>query len=48
MRKHAFRNPSTSALVGGAMLLIGAWLLHDAYEARGRARPFVLRFLPAS
>jgi hypothetical protein len=27
---------------------IGAWLLFDSYEARGRQRPFVLRLLPGA
>ena len=37
-----------TALVGGVLLVsLGAWLLYDAYEARGRSRPFALRLLPA-
>lgn len=35
------------ALWGGVvMVAVGSWLLYDAYEARGRNRPFALRFLP--
>lgn len=35
------------ALWGGVvMLVVGSWLLYDAYEGRGRTRPFVTRFLP--
>jgi hypothetical protein len=35
------------AQVGGiAMVVIGARLIYDAYEARGRHRPFWLRFMP--
>ena len=33
-------------LAGLAFVGLGAWLLYDAYEARGRTRPFVMRFLP--
>ncbi|HET9690993.1 MAG TPA: hypothetical protein VFP61_07555 [Acidimicrobiales bacterium] len=36
------------ALWGGIVaLILGAWLLHQAYEARGISRPFALKFLPA-
>lgn len=36
-----------TALLGGVgCILVGAWLLYDAFEARGRNRPFVMRFLP--
>jgi hypothetical protein len=28
------------------MLCAGSFLLYDAYEGRGRTRPFVTRFLP--
>lgn len=35
------------ALVAGiALVVAGAFLLTDAYEHRGRVRPFALRFLP--
>jgi hypothetical protein len=35
------------ALWGGVLMLCaGSFLLYDAYEGRGRTRPFVTRFLP--
>jgi hypothetical protein len=35
------------ALWGGiAAIIAGSWLLYDAYEARGRKRPFIAKFLP--
>lgn len=35
------------AVLGGvASICLGAWLLYDAYDARGRQRPFLMRFLP--
>ncbi len=35
------------ALWGGyAGIVIGSWLLYDAYERRGRSKPFVAKFLP--
>lgn len=36
----------TAQLAGYGFVLVGAFLLWDAYEARGRPRPFVSRFLP--
>lgn len=36
------------ALLGGVVLTVaGALLLHDAFERRGKSRPFALRFLPS-
>ena len=31
---------------GASLVVLGAWLLHEAYEGSGRPRPFALRFLP--
>lgn len=36
----------TALLAGVGLVLLGSWLLYDAYEARGRGRPFALRLLP--
>lgn len=39
--------PRPLALWGGiALVLIGAWLLHQAYERAGIARPFWAKLLP--
>lgn len=38
----------TALLAGAALVTLGAWLLYDAYEARGRSRPFALRLLPGA
>jgi protein-tyrosine phosphatase len=36
-----------TALVLGAVLLVaGTYCLYDAYDARGKRRPFALHFLP--
>jgi hypothetical protein len=32
--------------LGVAFIVLGAFCLHDAYEARGQSRPFLTRFLP--
>lgn len=31
---------------GVALVVAGAFLITDAYERRGRTRPFLMRFLP--
>lgn len=33
-------------LAGAACLIAGFWLLHQAFDARGVARPFWLHFVP--
>ena len=39
--------PRPWALWGGIIaVIIGAYLLHNAYEARGLSRPFWTKFLP--
>lgn len=44
-RKHVVANARHSAVLGLVLMGAGAWLLYDAYEGRGRERPFVMRFL---
>lgn len=36
----------TALVAGAAFIALGSWLLYDAYEGRGRARPWALRWLP--
>jgi hypothetical protein len=36
----------TAQMAGVGFVFLGAWLLYDAYEARGRQRPFWTRLLP--
>ena len=31
---------------GLALVVAGAWIVHEAWEGHGRRRPFLLRFLP--
>lgn len=47
-RTHLFRKANTAAAVGIALVLAGAYLLHDAYESRGRSRPFFTKFIPGA
>lgn len=45
-RPSLLRDRSTELTLGVALFLASAWLIYDAYEGRGRPRPFVARFLP--
>lgn len=47
-RTHLFRKANTAAAVGIVLLVAGAYLLHDAYDARGRSRPFLMKFVPGA
>lgn len=40
------KDRSTALWGGVACTVLGAALLHDAYEHRGKGRPFLARFLP--
>lgn len=45
-RKVWIRNAETAAITGCVLITAGAALLWDAYEGRGRKRPFLAKFLP--
>ena len=45
-RGPVIRDQQAAKLAGVACVVAGAFLLYDAYEARGASRPFVARFLP--
>lgn len=40
------RQRRTALWVGYVGILVGAAALYDAYERRGKERPFISRFLP--
>jgi hypothetical protein len=46
-RKPWVANRSVALWGGVGAYLLGSVLLYDAYERRGRERPFLLRFLPS-
>lgn len=46
MTKPVIADRRTAQLAGVAFVFVGAWLLYDAYENRGRSRPFVMKLLP--
>lgn len=45
-RGPVIKDQRTAVLAGAACLALGAFLLYDAYDARGARRPFALHFLP--
>lgn len=40
------RDPNLAKWGGYAAVALGSWLLWQAYEARGRTRPWAAKFLP--
>ena len=38
----------TALLAGVVCVSVGSWLLWDAYEHRGRTRPWIMRWLPGA
>lgn len=46
MSRPYIRDQQTALLIGYAGILIGALALWDAYEGRGKARPFLTKLLP--
>lgn len=41
------RDRRQAQLLGVLFVCAGSYLLYDAYEARGRSRPFIARLLPS-
>lgn len=37
---------SHELILGVALFVASSWLIYDAYEGRGRRRPFAARLLP--
>lgn len=46
MKRPRIRDRNHALVAGVGALVLGSWLLYDAYEGRGRSRPWALRFLP--
>ena len=47
-RKVWVRNQRTALWLGVGGVVVGAGLIWDAHEHRGKARPFWLKFLPGA
>lgn len=45
-RKPFIHDRNTALWIGYGGIVLGAFALWDAYEARGRVRPFVTKLLP--
>lgn len=48
MSRPVIADQRAAALAGVLCLAAGVWLLRDAYERRGKSRPFPLRILGAA
>lgn len=46
MSGHVIQNRQVEIALGLALFIGGVWLIHDAYEGRGKKRPFAARLLP--
>jgi hypothetical protein len=42
------RDRRTEVWLGVAAYVLGSWLLWDAYEGRGRSKPWAARWLPGA
>jgi hypothetical protein len=45
-RQPVIRDVRTAQLLGVACVVAGSFLLYDAYEARGRSKPWIAKLLP--
>lgn len=45
MSKHPVSDARIELLLGVALFVAGAYLVHDSYEGRNRKRPFVSKLL---
>ena len=48
MTKPVVTDRRTALLAGSVLLGAGSWMIWQAFEARGRTRPFWVRFLPGA
>lgn len=47
-RQHYINDRSLEIAVGVAALVAGSLLLHDAFEGRGKSRPWATKLLPGA
>jgi hypothetical protein len=45
-KRPLFANRQTALVVGWGAIVLGSYALYDAYEKRGRSRPFFTKFAP--
>lgn len=48
MKQPVIRDQRTAITAGAACLIVGSFLLYDAFDARGRRRPFWTYLLPGA
>lgn len=47
-RRPVIPDRRTALLAGVGFVVLGSWLVYDAYEHRGMTRPWALRLLPGA
>lgn len=45
-RPKALRDRTTELVLGYILLTVATWMIYDAYEGRGKPRPFIAHLLP--
>lgn len=48
MSRPVVRDARTAKMLGVTCIIAGSWLLYDAYEARGKSKPFAMKWLPGA
>lgn len=46
MTRHPIKDRHTELVLGVVLGIVASYLLYDAYEGRGKSRPFAAKFLP--
>jgi hypothetical protein len=46
-KTHLVADAKFEAALAVTLLVVGSWLFYDAYERRGRSRPWVSRLIPS-
>lgn len=41
-------NRQQKIAAGASLIVLGSWLLHEAYEGSGKSRPWFVKFLPGA
>jgi hypothetical protein len=47
-KRPVVRDRKTALWGGVAAIVVGSLLLHDAYERRGKSRPWAIKWLPGA
>lgn len=48
MSRPVVRDAGRAKMLGVVCIVAGSWLLYDAYEARGKSKPYAMKWLPGA